>query len=282
MTITNSYLTLSEFKAFITAPNVPLSISATDDAVLEQIIEGACRFIDDETSRTFYPRVETRNFSVPHDNELELDDDLLEVLSLTNGEGTAISSTDYNLFPLNLEPKYLLRLTNSSGLFWQVDSQSDSIGVIPLSGLWGYHNRYTQRGFYNATTLGAAEDATTDIFTVTSNVLFQADQIIRIGNELMIVEATSSDTDGQYVTVDKRGDNGSTAAAHDNASIVYIWRPQADIRQAAMEISKNARDRRWGPNESGASSVSPAGVVVSPADITKTAYQTISRYRRKW
>jgi hypothetical protein len=169
-------------------------------------------------------------------------------------------------------------LKDTSNICWTWDANAESMGVIPLTGIWGYHNRYTLRGWYAATTLSGAEDATTDTWAVADGSAITQDMIVRVDNELAIVESCINNS----IVVYQRGENGSTAATHDNGSTVYVWRPMPDIRQAAMEIAKNARDRRWGPNESGTSSVTPGGLVISPSDITKTAYQTISRYRRRW
>jgi hypothetical protein len=137
MTISNGYCTLAEFKANA-IPNA--GTNSADDAVIEDIIEGASRRIDTYTGRTFYARTETHYYDSP-DGEYDLwihDDDLLTVSSITNGDGTTISSGSYKLLPLNKNPKYQVYLKPSSNLVWSFDSNSESLGSITIAGTWGY------------------------------------------------------------------------------------------------------------------------------------------------
>jgi hypothetical protein len=60
------------------------------------------------------------------------DADLLSVDSLTNGEGTAISSTGYWLEPRNKAPYRYIRLRSSES--WVFDSD----GEVEVAGSWGY------------------------------------------------------------------------------------------------------------------------------------------------
>lgn len=137
-TVTNGYCTLAELKRYIT-PNE--STDPLDDQVLIDIIEAASRFIDGVTGRTFYARTETRYFSVPEGQDarkLFLDDDLLTVTTLTNGDGTVLTTADYYLLPRNLSPKYAVVLKESSSYYWIWDSSNNSEYVISIAGTWGY------------------------------------------------------------------------------------------------------------------------------------------------
>lgn len=132
MTITNGYCTLAEFKSF----NKITSYDGLDDAVIEDIIEGVSRAIDRMTSRTFYARTETRYYDTPDDNCLVLDDDLLTLTTLTNGDGTVITSTYYKLYPLNTTQKRRIILTNTYG--WLPNATTGNSGAISVVGSWGY------------------------------------------------------------------------------------------------------------------------------------------------
>lgn len=278
MVAINTYVTLSDFKAWITAAGQTLQVDPADDAVLERILENTSRYIDTETNRTFYPRVETRYFNVPEDEELLVDDDLLAITSITNGDDVAVSSTDYNLLPLNRYPKFSIRLKDSVGEYWEDDSDGESIGVIDVAGIWGYHNDYGRRAWKTGTTLSAAIATTSATSaSVTSAALFDPGQIIKIDSEFMLVTAVG----GTTLTIE-RGVNGSTAATHLISAVVYIWTPQPDIWQAVVEIANNSRLRRFGENMTGVSTVSPAGVIVGPHDLTETARTAIARYRRNF
>lgn len=141
MAIVNGYCTLTEYKAFVTQPGGTLSSDPLDDGVIENIIEAVSRYIDAETLRTFYARTTTTRLqSVQDDRLLYLDDDLLSIdaSGLVNGDGTVIASTQYKLLPLNGTPKYAIRLNDSSPLYWTADSSGDTVGVISVTGSWGY------------------------------------------------------------------------------------------------------------------------------------------------
>ena len=62
MAITNGYVTLANFKEYA-IPNA--GTDAADDSLIEIIIEGVSRYIDDQTGRRFYGSSETHYFDVP-------------------------------------------------------------------------------------------------------------------------------------------------------------------------------------------------------------------------
>ena len=134
MVISNGYSTLAEFKLYgsITSTNT------NDDSVIEDLIESASRFIDAQTGRTFYARTETKYYDVPYGRELRLDDDLLTVTTLTNGDGTVITAADYNLIPKNSAPYYAIKLLDTSLLRWQSSSTGGAELIISIVGTWGW------------------------------------------------------------------------------------------------------------------------------------------------
>lgn len=134
MAIENGYATLVEYKAWKSTT----SIDATDDVVIEQCIEAASRYIDNETGWTFYARTETRYYDTPGSRLLKLDDGLLTITTLTNGDGNTIASTEYNLWPKNSPPYSEIRLKASSSTLWKMDSDGNTEAVIDVAGTWGY------------------------------------------------------------------------------------------------------------------------------------------------
>ena len=134
MAVTNGYTTLAEFKAWKTVG----STDAADDAVIEDCIEAASRYFDNETGRTFYARSLTRYYDMPQGRILELDDDLLTITTLTNGDGVEIAATEYNLWPRNYAPYSEIRLKSSSSTRWTRDSDGNIEAVIGVEGAWGY------------------------------------------------------------------------------------------------------------------------------------------------
>lgn len=133
--VTNGYATLIEMKQYI-APRTPGDY--WDDTVIADLIQAASRYIDNLTGRRFYASTETRYYSVPEGRELFLDDDLITVTTLTNGDGTVLTTSDYYLMPKNTSPKYSIVLKESSAYYWEYDSSSNSEYVITVIGTWGY------------------------------------------------------------------------------------------------------------------------------------------------
>ncbi len=67
---------------------------------------------------------------------LFLDDDLLSVGTLTNGDGTVIASTEYRLLPTNGSPKYAIELYSGSSIAWNYLTNREE--AIQIQGAWGY------------------------------------------------------------------------------------------------------------------------------------------------
>ena len=276
MTAKNTYATLAEYKEFSVARGQTASTETGDDVVIDQLLEQASRYIDSKCARWFYPRIETRYYSTPGVSELSLDADLLEVIELLNGEDTEIESTDYNLLPRNYSPKYSIELTDITSVVWESDSSGGTEFVIDLTGVFGFHDRYVD-GWTTAGTLGAAmSDTTTASLTMTAAHTVAIGEILRIDNELFIPSAVATNA----VTLVARGDNGSTAATHSNGATVEVWQPMEEARNAVMETAMQAYKRRFGQSTSNTSTITGAGVVLTPRDIPALTSEFIAMYRR--
>ena len=274
-TAKNAYATLAEYKDYVTARGQTSSTDATDDEVINNLLEQASRYIDDETGRVFYPFIQARLYNVPNSRELCIDEDLLEVITLTNGDSATMPATEYYLVPKNVYPAYALKITNISSYQWLSNAQGSLENAISVLGIWGYHDRYTRDGWKVGTTTTEALDTSEVEFDVTASTLFSAGQIIRYGDELGIITSTASGK----ITVVSRGDNGSTAAAHDSGITVYIWQPIRTANHACLEIAMTAYHRRFGRSQSNSEIVTAAGVVLSPRDVPALAMSFINSHK---
>jgi len=279
MTTLNSYASLADYKSFVTARGQTSSTDTTDDAVIELLLKSASSYIDDSTGRFFYPRVQTRYYDVPNPESvdprlLKLDADLLEVISVTNGDGVTVPSTEYSLRPRNDSPYSGIRLVDNSTYYWASDNAGDLHDVIAISGIWGFHNYYG-----NAWLLGStlAEDLdTTETGTdVTSGTAFAIGDIFKVDTELAYVSAKATNT-----LTNTRGENGSTAAAHSSGANVYIWQFMGTLKTAVLETAMQAYKRRFGQSNSNTQTVTAAGIVLTPRDIPAIAAEFISTYRK--
>jgi len=137
MSLTNSYATLSEFLA---QPEIT-SAAPVDDVFIEDILQRASRAVDTYCGTWFYADTQTRTYDLPRGRELELDAPLLAVTTLTNGDGVAITSTEYNLLPKNGPHYWFIKLKSSSTTLWQPSTNGDTESVVTVAGSWGYVNR---------------------------------------------------------------------------------------------------------------------------------------------
>ena len=271
--IQNGYCSLDEYKYF----NKPETWTANtiDDAVIERMIESASRYIDKKTRRFFYPLYGTRNFDIPLERRLYLDTDLLELITLTNGDNQTIAATDYILESKNIYPKWAIKLLDSTDTTWETDSNNSAEGVIDALAWWGFHNDYDRAWLADTTTNEVLTDSDLTI-TMTAATNLQVGQIIKIESEVMVIRSISS----LNVTVIKRGDNGTTAAAHGTGKTVYIWQPVADVKNACIDIVNGLFHRRSGQNISGIAEVTAAGIVITPQDISSFARDIMQNYTR--
>lgn len=276
----NSYATTQEFKSFKTQrAQSTVNTDAADDLVIGSLLESASRYIDDQCRRKFYPSIETRYFNVPEDQNNDLllfvDADLLEITTLTNGDTTTITSTSYNLLPKNTYPKYGIKLIPTSNIYWMNDSTGNGEFVIPVYGVWGFHNNYSQRAWQNVGTLGSDLNISSLSATLTAEHAVLTDMLVKIDSELMLVSVSTN-----TMTILKRGENGSTAATHSSGAVVYAWIPQPEIKNAVLLIASNMYSARAGQVANGKVTVTNAGVVIKPEDVPTIAQQTIQAFTR--
>ena len=122
------YLSIEALKAYL---NIT---SAADDALLTDLLDSAQKAIESYCRRRFEATTTTRYYRADsvYGDVLHLDDDLLSVTTLTNGEGTVITSANYFLEPRNETPKGRIRL--KSGYTWTFNTD----GEISIAGSWGW------------------------------------------------------------------------------------------------------------------------------------------------
>jgi hypothetical protein len=277
----NSYITRADFLAWIAAFT---ATSAADDPVIDDIIEQSSRICDDETGRHFYPLVQTQLYDYPKNpptrdtDTLKLKDDLLSLTAFLNGDGTAVTSTDYNLLDVNFPPYWGIQIKDVSSISWQTNAAGSSQQVLSVSGIWGYHPTYSVDGWALATTLnGAITDTTGLTWNVTTGTALVVGQLVKIDNEFLIVSVVNVNA----ITFVKRGDDGSTAATHLTLAPIYIWNAYKPIKTAVYEIANSLYKARHGEGLGGGiARVTAAGVVLSPGDIPQRAKRILNDLMR--
>lgn len=262
MTYRGEYTTVSAVRSLANANQT------TDDALLLDVIRDVSQQIDDITGRHFYPVSEDRNYDmIPGTHRLVVDDDLLAVTALTNGDGTTIASTDYKLYPLNVTPKFEIQLLTTQ-THWQEASTGEPWAALTVGGIWGYHPRYSDAWRNTGTTSASATSAETNIpATTTAN----PGDLLMIGAEYLYYSSASS---GSMVV--ERGTNGTTSGSMAASATVWRWNVTPDIEMLTRRAVVALYRLRSNPI---ADTVTIDGVTfATPKDVTAYLRSTLEKF----
>lgn len=129
-----AYCTLAELK-------LQIGITSTsDDTMLSSLIADAQALIDAQCRRTFEAASDTaRTFDAVRNVRgrlLMLDADLAQITSITNGDGTTVSTSQYTTEPRNATPWWGIRLLSSSGISWTYSTDPED--AITITGRWAW------------------------------------------------------------------------------------------------------------------------------------------------
>ena len=279
MTSRFEYTTLAQLRASGEGAQLDIEGNAADPFLLSLIREASAD-IDGAAGRKFAPYVTTQTYDAPglgvweseslvrrvvSNRSLPIDtDDLLEVSTLTNGDGTVITAAQYLLYPANVYPKNEIRLKVSSGLAWQPDSAGDREQVISVVGVFGYHDDYAGSAWLGAGTLaGQIGSTTATTFAFSSGAGLEPGMLLKIESEYLYVGQVA----GTTATVE-RANNGSTAAAHTTGTAISYWQPVF----AVSRIARMATAALWNLR------ANPEGKQVSVNGVTFTTPNSIQKW----
>lgn len=233
--------------------NTNASITAANKADLLRYIRIVSRRIDlDFAARRplFLPYTEARKFLVTSErinsslNTFRLDGPLLELTALSVA-GTALTpGTTVTLYPdPDMPPFNEVRLTDYS-TWYGYCAADNAPAFVTATGVWGLHRDYANAWL---TVDALAADITASVASLTVADADGLDdygftprlsegQILRIDSEYLIVLTVNT---GTNVLTVKRGQLGSTAAAHAQSDAVEIFQVEEPIkfvvaRQAAF------------------------------------------------
>lgn len=277
MTVSNLYITRANFLNWQRST----AIDTVDDAVIDQIIEQTSRLIDYVTGRKFYPQYKTNVYDIPSLNDFErdtlyLNDTLLSLTSLANGDGTTISAPNYILKDAGKTPYWAIKLRDTSTVTWQSNASGSAEQVLGVAGVWGWHKNYPY-AWVQAGTLGAAiTDASGLTATATAGHTLASQQIWRIDSE--VLQGTVS---ANTLTFNFRGDNGSTTATHLINAPIYAWIFDPVAASASQIIVDYYYQTRFGTNRLSAATITPSGIVLTPSNIPADAWRILSPVMRQ-
>ena len=136
------YCTLAEVRAY----GKFKTAETNDDALLEDLITRVSALFDNKCGRVIVANADATHYFTQDDiadcetdggikiGDLVLDDTLVAITTLTNGDGTAIAGTEYFLMPRAYERKSYIRIKEASTVSWEFDTD----GYIAVAGRWAY------------------------------------------------------------------------------------------------------------------------------------------------
>ncbi len=225
-----------------------------DDARLLHALQAASSAIERATGRRFAPRRAALPHTVTHPLELLLEDDLLELTSVTNGDGQPIAGS--SLIALPSQPPFVaLRLIAGSFVWLTTPAQA-----ITVSGVWGWHDRpallwlnsldTVQNNPLTATATSLTATAAAAANANAESPRFQVGHLLKIESEYLRVTTISGNT----LTV-QRGVNGSSAASHALNTPIFTHQPPAAVQALTL------RWAHWLYREADATAPVPAALL---------------------
>ena len=240
--MTNAYADLTTLKS-----SGALNITGTGfDARLLALLEDVSRWTDGYCNQHFYVLTSARRFDGDGGQELHLPD-LISVTSLKTDQDQdrvfelTWTSSDYLLYPLNVEPQQPWGRPYTRVL---VDTEAGTRQVFPagrstveIVGKWGFREVTEDSGVdINEGAAFAAGDTT---LTVTDGSKFAVGQTLVIESEQLYITAIATNN----LTV-VRGVNGTTAASHADSTDISIFRYPGSVAEACLMQTSRLWQRR--------------------------------------
>jgi len=236
------------------ARNALKANTTTDDAVLQSYIRTVTARLHRLMGERFEPYWESRSFVMDvqrinsYERTYRVDGYLLALSGLTVNSDVLTLTTDFTAWPPSTTPFNEIQLADTSAGWYSVSDSDNWPFTLAVSGAWGIHQDYA-RAWQAVDTLAALINATQATLTVTDadgvgyegeTPRFSPGNLIAIDSEWLRVTAVNTTTNTLTV---RRGENGTTAAAHGGASTVssFYWEPDVRgvvARQAALMYSR--------------------------------------------
>lgn len=200
------------------------------------------------------------------------DTDILEITSISNGDSSSVASSAYTLKPNNAYPKYQIALKETSGVSWRGASGGDYEQVISITGIFGNVPHYPTAWHDVGLELDGDINATITTVTVNDGTLLSIGHYIKINDEVMFVEAISSND----LTV-QRGALGTTAASHTDEDTITRFQFKNDLRLACAEWASYLYSTK---DKLGDEVITFNGGVQAPRGLAPTVIKTIMGNRK--
>lgn len=215
-----------------------LQLTETDaDADLRQALEKASHLIESLTQRRYCPALETRCLTIDAANprELILPDDLLDLISIES-DGRSLGKDALRRVPNRPDLPASVLILNGGEIF---------SGELSVTGIWGWHDRWTQAWRKSGDALGDMElDPDATWITVDDvdgkdqdgiSPRFQVGQLLRMESEYLRLIVI--DREGNRLGV-QRGVNGTEAVSHAAGTPIETYRAASAIRDLCLRYAE--------------------------------------------
>jgi len=155
-----------------------------------------------------------------------------------------------------------------------------------VTGVWGWHNNWADAWQDSAdTVVDAPLSSSATSLTVTDadgtgiwgdTPRFKAHTLIKIESEYLFI--TVKNTTTNVLTV-RRGVNGSTAAAHDASTAIYIYQPPDGVVQGVTRWASYLYAQK-DASVFDTTTIPESGVIITPQGIPKDVMMAMKNYRR--
>jgi len=131
-----AYVTVTELQQYAKIS------SDADNSLLQSMIDDAVAELEDGTGFSFEATADTTLYldadEAVDGRTLILPTWCAAITTVTNGDGTVITSDYYVTEPRNAAPYYAIKLLASSGYTWATDDNGDPENAISIAGRWAY------------------------------------------------------------------------------------------------------------------------------------------------
>lgn len=189
------------------------------DTLYLDLIRSTSRDMDGLSGQTFAPRVETLKYDLPKGRVLNFGSrTVLEITSITNGDGNTIASDQYTLEPANESAKWKLEINAYSNTMFYPSLTTLNKQAITVVAITGYHPDYSN-AWRQIDTLAVAISSTSATSMITTgSALVHSGDFLKIDSEFIYPSAVTTTTSTII-----RGIAGSTAATHLINAPIYKW-----------------------------------------------------------
>jgi hypothetical protein len=215
-----------------------------DDIELMKALQQASHMIESVTHRRYCPSVRTLTASINTDNPtlLILPDDLLSLITLTNGDGAIISPEHIQRIPNdNNQPASALHLIDGEAFIYDASPHN----AISIHGIWGWHDRWSIAWRDSTDTVQDAPLSSNSATITVSNThgtdvdgfspRFQIGQLLQLDSEYVRILAI--DDASNQLTV-QRGTQGTSATSHPQGTAIQVYHPASEIHGVTLRYAE--------------------------------------------